>query len=44
MARQCQVQVDNQGRLYLPKPTRRALGIEGEKADVELTVEVINDD
>jgi bifunctional DNA-binding transcriptional regulator/antitoxin component of YhaV-PrlF toxin-antitoxin module len=41
MARECQAQVDKQGRLYLPKATRKALGIQGESANVNLKVEVI---
>jgi len=41
MARECQAQVDKQGRLYLPKATREALGIKGESANVNLEVEVI---
>jgi len=40
MAKQCQAQIDEQGRLYLPKATRQALGIEGKSANVELTVDV----
>jgi len=44
MAKQCHAQVDTQGRLYIPKATRRALGIEGESANVELTVEVLADE
>jgi len=41
MARNCQAQVDDQGRLYLPKATRRALGIVGESVTVDLNVDVI---
>jgi bifunctional DNA-binding transcriptional regulator/antitoxin component of YhaV-PrlF toxin-antitoxin module len=44
MARQCQAQMDKQGRLYIPKATREALGIEGESANVNLEVEVIEDE
>ena len=32
------VNVDEQGRLYIPKPVRQALGIEGKEANVEITV------
>jgi len=44
MAKECQVQMDTQGRLYLPKATRQALGIEGKSATLNLTVEVITND
>lgn len=32
------VQIDSQGRLTLPAPARRALGIDGEAAVLELDV------
>ena len=44
VARKCQVQIDTQGRLYIPKATRKALGIEDESATLELAIEVINDE
>lgn len=40
MAKQCQAQVDENGRLYLPKSTREALGIEGKSANVDIEVDV----
>lgn len=44
MAKECQVQMDTQGRLYIPKATRQALGVEGDSATLNLNVEVIADD
>lgn len=44
MARECQVQMDSQGRLYIPKATRKALGIEGQSATLNLDVEVLDGD
>lgn len=44
MARECQVQMDKQGRLYIPKATRKALGIEGESANLNIEVEVLDDE
>jgi len=38
------VQMDKQGRLYIPKAVRDSLGIAGENATVELTVRVIDDE
>jgi len=38
------VQMDKNGRVTIPKPTRKALGIEGEHADLNLSVEVLDDD
>lgn len=35
------VQMDEQGRLYIPKAVRRSLGIEGESATLEIDVEVV---
>jgi AbrB family looped-hinge helix DNA binding protein len=32
------VRVDEQGRLYIPKPIREELGFEGENVNVEITV------
>lgn len=34
------VEMDERGRLTLPKPTRKALGVEGSSAVVEVTVRV----
>ena len=44
VARNCQVQMDTQGRLYIPKATRKALGVEDESATLELAIEVIDDE
>lgn len=33
------VKVDEQGRLYIPKPIREELGFEGEEVNVQITVE-----
>lgn len=41
MAMECQAQIDTNGRLYIPKPTREALGIKDESASLNLEVEVI---
>ena len=38
------VQMDKEGRVVIPAQTRRALGINKENADLELTVTVLNDD
>jgi len=38
------VQVDEQGRMYLPASTRKALGIHGDEADLDLTVRVLDDE
>jgi len=35
------VQMDEQGRLYIPKPVRESLNVEGMSATVELGVEVL---
>lgn len=32
------VKVDEQGRMYIPKPIREELGFEGESVNVEITV------
>lgn len=37
------VQVDKNGRMYLPASTRKALGIHGESADLDLDVRVLNE-
>ena len=34
--------MDKQGRLYIPKPVRESLGVEGESATLELGVSVID--
>ena len=34
------VQIDDEGRLTIPKMTRKALGIEGQAAVIRLTIEV----
>jgi len=36
------VQIDQNGRMYLPASTRKALGIKGESADLDLDVTVLN--
>jgi len=36
------VQVDKNGRMYLPASTRKALNIHGEAADLDLRVEVLD--
>jgi len=38
------VQVDKNGRMHLPAATRKALDIHGDNADLNLTVEVLEDD
>jgi len=38
------VQVDKNGRMYLPASTRKALNIHGEAADLDLRVEVLDDE
>ena len=38
------VQIDKNGRMYLPASTRKALGIHKQHADLNLTVEVLTDD
>lgn len=35
------VQMDEQGRLYIPKPVRKSLGIDGRTATLEIDVEVV---
>lgn len=32
------VKMDERGRLYVPKPVREELGVEGEEVNVEITV------
>jgi len=34
------VTIDEQGRLYLPKPARQKLGIDGEESVVEVEVRI----
>jgi bifunctional DNA-binding transcriptional regulator/antitoxin component of YhaV-PrlF toxin-antitoxin module len=34
------VEMDNEGRLTIPKPTRKALGVEGTEAILRLSIEV----
>ena len=41
MARQTDCQVDERGRLTLPKTVREQLGISGTSADVRVSVEVL---
>jgi len=36
------VQVDHEGRLYIPKGARKALEIYGVRADLELEITVLN--
>lgn len=36
------VEMDEQGRLYIPKAVRRSLGIEGQPATLEIDVEVVD--
>lgn len=38
------VKMDEQGRLYIPKAVREALGIDGEERAVEIAVRVNDDD
>ena len=38
------VQIDKNGRMYLPASTRKALGIHGESADLDLDVRVLVDE
>jgi len=38
------VQIDKDGRMYLPASTRKALNIHGENADLDLRVTVLNDE
>ena len=38
------VQMDKNGRVTIPQSTRRALGVDGEHADLNLSVEVLADD
>ncbi len=40
MERTTTVRIDEQGRLYVPKPVREALGIEGESRNIEITIRV----
>jgi len=37
------VQMDKQGRLYIPKAVRRSLDIEDQSATLELDVEVVDE-
>lgn len=37
------VKIDEQGRLYVPKPVREALGIEGDEKHVEIKITVEDD-
>lgn len=37
------VQMDEQGRLYVPKPVRESLGVDGERATVEMDIRVVDD-
>jgi len=41
MARQVDCQVDKRGRMTLPKTVREQLGINGQSADLRLSVEVL---
>lgn len=34
------VKISEQGRLYVPKPVRESLGIDGEETNIEITVRV----
>lgn len=38
------VDVDEQGRCYIPKPVRESLGFDGRSATVELTVRVVDNE
>ena len=41
MARQTDVQIDDRGRITIPKGVRKQLGIEKTSADVRVSVEVL---
>lgn len=34
------VKIDDRGRLYVPKPVRESLDIEGEERNIEITIRV----
>lgn len=36
--------MDEQGRIYIPKSVRKQLGVNGDSADLRLTIEVIEDE
>lgn len=42
MAESTTVEIDEDGRLTIPKPSRKKLGIDGENALLDLDVEVID--
>jgi len=42
MARQTDVQVDERGRMTIPKGIREQLGIEDTSADVRVSIEVLD--
>lgn len=42
MARQTDVQIDERGRMTIPKSIRQQLGIEDTSADVRVTIEVLD--
>lgn len=37
------VEMDDQGRLYVPKAVRKSLGVLGERTMVEIDIELIED-
>lgn len=41
--RQTDVQMDARGRVYIPSSIRKQLDINGEEADLRLTIEVIDE-
>jgi len=41
MARQTDVQIDDRGRMTIPKTIREQLGIKDTSADVSVTIEVL---
>lgn len=43
MGRQTDVQIDERGRIVIPKSIRRQLGIDGESADVRVSLEVLDE-
>jgi len=42
MARQTDVQIDERGRMTIPKGIRKQLGIEDMSADVRVSIEVLD--
>lgn len=42
-ARKTDVQMDERGRIVIPSGVRKQLGIDGQSADVRVTIEVLSD-